>query len=73
MIAILIQGLVPPGPSTVFGALFLIGVGLLGFLSLLQTLQKGRGRQPGWPKIVFFCVVLLFFIVAGLIELAKVK
>jgi len=73
MIAIILQGLVPPGPSTVLGALLLIGVGLLGFLSLLQTLQQSKGEPSKLSKVIFFSVVLLFLIVVGLVELANVK
>jgi len=66
-------GPVPPGPNSLMGALLLIGFGVVGFISLLLSIARGKGQDTKWPKIAFLSVVLLFFIIGGLIELSRIR
>jgi hypothetical protein len=66
-------GPVPPGPNTLTGAVLLIGFGVVGFISLLLNVARGKGQGIKWPKIAFLSIVLLFFIVGGLIELSRIR
>jgi len=66
-------GPVPSRPPSALGAMGLIGFGVVGFFSILLQIGVSKKLPVPWRKAVFFSVVFLFFIVAGLIELAHVK
>lgn len=66
-------GPVPPGPPSLVGAMVLVGVGLVGFLSIIFSLLSRKGRAFNTRKMVFFAVILVFFIVIGLVELLHLK
>jgi hypothetical protein len=55
------------------GALLLLGTGVIGFISMLLHLASGNRVAFKSRKILFFAAILLFFIVAGLIELTHLK
>jgi len=66
-------GPVPPGPPSLVGGLVLVGVGIVGFLSILLQLLSRKRRAVNARKMMFFTAILLFFIVIGLVELFHVK
>lgn len=66
-------GPVPPGPPSLVGALVLVCVGIVGFLSILLQLTGRNRRTFNKRKMIFFAAILLFFIVIGLVELSHVR
>jgi hypothetical protein len=59
----------PPSLGT---ALLAIGAGTVGFLNIVLHVVVRKRRDFSWPMLLFHCVVLLFFIVLGFIQLFKV-
>jgi hypothetical protein len=66
-------GPVPPGPPSLIGALVLLGMGVVGSISTLLHVVGSGLREVKWQKLLLFCLVDLFFILGGLIELSKIK
>lgn len=65
-------GPVPAGPPSLGASLLLIGVGAVGFASIIFNLVIRKRRDFHWARLAFVCIVLLFLTVLGILQLVKI-